>query len=190
MNIGDIFLKHYCHINNEPLRSITQLREKEALEMAKKLRDENPCGAHSRFGPIFDEAFVEYYNRRKNVENILYEQFVALGGKPQISTPYYFFVQDWGQLHTNYIVGEINNGTANIIEVNLQDIDISDVSFVLGDSMAGSNEWTGILLKDTLMEAITSHGGFENYFDSIKPQYPYIEAQLWTDNYRHLLRSV
>ena len=188
----EIYLKHYCHINNEPLKNITQLPENEALALSKKLRDENPCGAHSRFGPIFDKAFAEYYNNRKVVEKCLYERFIAKGGKPQNKSPYYFFVNDWGQFHTDYIVGEINNGTANIMEIRLQDIDIFDVSFVLGDSMTvvKSHDWDGLFLKDTLTEAIISHGGYDNYFAVIKSQYPYIEAQLWTDKYHHLFRTV
>jgi hypothetical protein len=185
MDVGDICLKYYCHINNEPLKSITQLPENEALGLAKKLRDENPCAAHSRFGPIFDEAFVNYYRRRKIVEKLLYDRFVDLGGKPQILAPHYFFVNDWGQIHTNLIVSEIKNGAANIMEIFLKDIDIADVSFVLGDTMSevNSDDWNRIQLKDTLMESITSHNGYENYFNSIKSQYPYIEAQLWTDKY-------
>jgi len=141
MDIKNICLKHYCHINNEPLKSITQLPEIEALDLAKKLRDENPCGAHSRFGSVsaFDKAFVDYYNHRKGVEKILHQRFLDLGGKPQVIAPYYFFVHDWGQFHANYIMGEINNGTAKIIEICLHDIDISHVSFVLGDSVAVVN---------------------------------------------------
>jgi hypothetical protein len=189
----DIKLKYYCHINDEPLKSITQLPEDEALSLARRHRDENPCNAHNRFGPIpvFDKNFVDYYHHRRVVEKLLYDKFVSLGGKPQITAPYYFFVQDWGLAHTNLIVSEINNGAANIMETRLQDIDIFDISFVLGDSMsvAGSPEWDGLFLKDTLMKAIASHGGFYHYFDSIRQQYHYIEAQLWTDKYHHIFRK-
>jgi len=50
------------------------------------------------------------------------------------------------------------------------------VSFVLGDSLfvANSDECDGLFLKDSLMQSISSQGSFEN----IKPQYPFIEAQL------------
>ena len=194
--VYDICLKYYCHINNEPLKSITKLPEKEALDLAKKLRDENPCNAHCRFGSIltFDENFVTYYNHRKNVEKLLYERFISLGGKPQTMSPYYLFVHDLSWL-TNVIIDEINGGIARIIEVRLNDIDIFDVSFVLGDSMlsVNSDEWDGLFLKDSLMQSITLHQGFENYFNSIKPQlnpHPFIEAQLWTDKYHHLIRTV
>ena len=188
----DINLKYYCHINDEPLKSITQLPEDEALALAKRHRDENPCDAHNRFGPlpIFDKNFVDYYQGRKIVEKQLYEKFISLGGKPQLTTPYYLFVQDWGLSHTNLIVGEINNGTAKIMEISLQDIDIFDVSFVLGDSMAVVNSRERMFLKDTLIETIMSHDGFDNYFDSIKLKYHYIEAQLWTDKYHHLFRTL
>ena len=179
-------LKYYCHADNKPLKSITQLSEKDALALAIKHRDENPCDAHSRFGPIsiFNEKFVEYYNQRKKVEKFLYERFISIGGIPQIANPYYFFVHDLSWL-MNIIRDDLNNGIARIIEVKLKDIDVFDVSFVLGDSMTvvKSDEWDGLFLKDTLEKSIASHDGFENYFDSIKPQYPFIEAQLWTDKY-------
>ena len=192
MNIKDIYLKYYCHADNEPLKSITQLSEKDALALAIKHCDKNPCNAHSRFGPVsvFNESFMDYYNRRKNVEKLLYERFISLGGKPQTTAPFYLFVHDLGWL-TNLIADEINNGTARIIEVSLNDIDIFDISFVLGDSMSAANSegWDGLFLKDTLMECIEPHGSFENYFESIKPQYPFIEAQLWTDKYNHLFNK-
>ena len=190
----DIYLKHYTHINNEPLKSITQLPEKEALSLAIKHRDESPCVAHSRFGSVstFNENFLGYYNARKNVEEVLYERFIELGGKPQIKNPYYFFVNDWGLMHKDLIQNEIDRGAAHIIEIRLQDIDISDVSFFLGDTMTAgnSNEPNDIFLKDKLIEEITSHNGFDNYFDSIKSKYLYIEAHLWTDKYCHLYHTV
>jgi hypothetical protein len=192
VDIKDIRLKYYCHVDNEPLKSITQLCEKDALDLAIKHRDENPCNAHGRFGSIstFDENFVDYYNHRKKVEKLLYERFISLGGKPQIMSPYYFFVQDLSWV-MNIIRDEINNGIAKIIEVNLKDIDIFDISFVLGDStiVANSDDWDNLFLKDTLMKSIAQYDGFENYFNSIKPQYPFIEAQLWTDKYHHLFSS-
>jgi hypothetical protein len=187
-------LKYYCHINDKPLKSITQLPESEALALAKKHRDENPCNAHNRFGSIsvFDKNFVSYYRYRKIVEKQLHERFIAIGGKPQTAAPYYFFVQNWGLLHEDIIVNEINNGVARIMEIGLQNIDILDISFVLGDSMVvvKSDEWDGLFLKDTLTEALTASCGFDNYFDSIKQQYHYIEAQLWTDKYHHLFHTV
>ena len=191
MNIKDIRLKYYCHVDNEPVRSITQLSEKDALALAIKHRDENPCNAHSRFGSMltFEKNFIDYYNHRRNVEKSLYERFAFLGGKPQILNPYYFFVHDLSWL-MNIINDEINAGIAKIIEVSLKDIDIFDISFVLGDSLlmnSGNND--SLFLKDTLMKSIASHDGFENYFNSIKPKYPFIEAQLWTDKYNHLFNN-
>ena len=65
MGTKDIYLRHYCHSDNEPLKNITQLSEKDVLVRAIKNRNENPCHAHSRFGP---NTGSEIYN--KNSLNI------------------------------------------------------------------------------------------------------------------------
>jgi hypothetical protein len=41
MDGNDIYLVNYRHINCEPLKSITQLPEKEAYELAEKLYKES-----------------------------------------------------------------------------------------------------------------------------------------------------
>ncbi len=175
MGNNDIYLVNYRYNSSEPLKSITQLSEKEAFCVADKLYKESQCKAHRRFGP----DFPVYYQHRMKTEKWLYDNFIMIGGKPQISHPYYFAVQFCENLYKNFDCGKA-------IKIKLDDIDILDVSFTFGDSVAkmDSPDRRNPFLKDKLLEYISIHDNDVNKFiDSIKEQYICIEAQLWTDKY-------
>ena len=178
MSSNDIFLINYRHPNCEPLKSITQLPEKEAFVLAKKLYLESPCRANNRFG----SGFAEYYKHRIEMEQWLYDKFTALGGNPQIKNPFYFTLQHSQSLYENFDKGEI-------IKIKLQDIDDTDISFTFNDSMAKfySSDWEEPFLKSRLYDLISANeNSFDKFLCTIQPRYHYIEAQLWTDKYFNL----
>ena len=175
MDKGKLFLVNYRHSKSDPLKSITQLPEQEAFTVAKKLYDESPCRAHRRFGP----DFVYYYPHRLKTEQWLYERFLAIGGQPQTEHPFYFALHYCENFNVNFDFGKTT-------KINLNDIDIFDVSFTFGDSVAkmDSPDRKDPFLKDKLLEYINQFDNdVEKFLDSIKEQYVCIEAQLWTDKY-------
>ena len=182
MDVNDIYLVNYRHSNCEPLKSITQLPEKEACKLAEKLFKECPCRAHNRFGPNFEG----YYKHRQKTEKWLYDKFIAIGGKPQIMHPYYFALHNWEKSYAYFEYGKI-------IKLGLKDIDMCDVSFTFGDSSKemDSPRRKDPFLKDTLLDLINlNNNDVEQFLDSIKQQYDCIEAQLWTDKYFNNLFTV
>jgi len=170
-----MFLVNYRHSNCEPLKSITQLPKDEAVKLAKKLYSENPCRGHNRFGL----GFAEYYDDRIKMEQWLYEQFIAIGGEPQVKNPFYFTLCFSENLYENFNSGKV-------ITISLTDIAIMDISFTLNDSMAKfySADWKKPLLKDQLYEIMSEYeDNVEKFLISMQPKYLYVEAQLWTEKY-------
>ncbi len=175
MEIDNIYLVNYRHSASDPLKSITQLPKEEAFTVAKELYKNGHCPAHRRFGTDFQF----YYPYRLKVEKWLYENFVSMGGKPQTEHPFYFVVQHCDNLFVNF-----NSGVVTSFKLN--HIDIHDISFTFGDSMAQMEkaEKPVPFLKDTLLEYISTFGNdVEKFVESIKEQYVCVEAQLWTEKY-------
>ena len=175
MSEPELYLVSYRHFKSEPFKSITQLSEDEAFALAKKLYENSSCPAHKRFGP----DFAQYYPHRLMTEKWLYERFKALGGKPQTEHPYYFAFHHCENLYTNFDSGVVT-------KIKLSDIDISDVSFTFGDSIAQMNRQSNPepFLKDKLIKYISEFDHHvESFLESVIPRYVCIEAQLWTDQY-------
>jgi hypothetical protein len=178
--MNELYLVNYRTCKCEPLRSITRLSEEEALEVAKKLYEENPYDGFQRFG----EGFEEYFHNRIRTEKWLYEEFIAVGGKPQTEHTLYFFVHEWD------IVEKAWEGKAEkaVTRIALSEIDICDVSFTFGDSMfiVDRPDRRPLFLKDKLQEHLLS---FENDIDKILDRvnqqigHRVIEAQVWNDGY-------
>ena len=177
MNTNNIYLVNHRPKNCEPLMSITRLPKKEAFKLAKKLYEENPCAAYRRFSSDFEF----YYPERMNAEKWLYEKFIEIGGKPQTMHPIYFYVHGWDMVPKFW-------GDYKTIKLSLNEIDICDVSFTVGDS-CGEHKRHGtmeIFLKDGLLKRISSFDNdVEKYIESVKQQIGngIVEAQIWNDKY-------
>ena len=178
--MDNIYLVNYRTTNCEPLKSITRLPEKEAFELAEKLYKENPVPGFERFGA----GFESYYYHRIKAEKWLYDEFTAIGGKPQTEHPLYFFVHEWD------IVDKLwENKTDKIMKkIALNEIDICDVSFTFGDScaMLDRPDRKAPFLKDKLQEYIFQNGNDINkLLDNVNQQVGHrvIEAHIWNDKY-------
>lgn len=168
-------LVNYRHSSSAPLKSITQLPEREAFEVAKALSARSECFAHRRFGA----DFPMYYEHRLRTEEWLYAQFVELGGAPETRHPYYFALERCESLKRNFECGQE-------IRLPLDIIDDKHVSFTYGDSVAVMNEpiRKPPFLKAELLARIDECGGDVNAFlSAIYAPYKLIEAQIWTDKY-------
>lgn len=170
-----LYLVHYCHPNCGPFQNIMRLPKSEAFLLAEKLARENP--ATTAFYRFAD--FVNYYPRRLETDEFLYENFLCLGGKPRERHPISFVLQGCG-----YLESWFGNGPS--YRIRLSKIPPDSVSFTLGDSCA-QYERTGIvqqLTKEQLLAQIEGFaGGVEAFLRDISERWhcSYIEAQLWDD---------
>jgi hypothetical protein len=76
------FITHYNR--SEPFRSLTSLSYEDRENVISSLSEANSWGLNRFQDP-------NYLNQRLAVESKLYEEFVALGGMPEIQNPIYFF---------------------------------------------------------------------------------------------------
>lgn len=177
MATNSIYLVNYHPLNSEPLKSITRFSKKEAFEIAQKLYEENHVPGYERFGP----GFESYYTLRMETEKWLYEEFIAIGGKPQTTHPLYFFVHDWDVVHKSWSV--------KIAEkIALDEIDIHDISFTFGDScvMMNAPNRKPPFNKNALLDFFAANDGdVEKSLDEVERIFDnrVIEAQIWNDKY-------
>ncbi|MDR0325393.1 MAG: hypothetical protein LBI19_04765 [Oscillospiraceae bacterium] len=175
IDIDELCLVHYCHPSCVPFMNICRLPKEEAFSTAYKMAAENPeTTAFYRFAD-----FENYYPRRMKTDEVLYDMFVSLGGKPKERHPLSFVLQG-----SEYLDGWFGNGT--IWTFKLRDIPSDCISFTLGDSNATlrkSGELT-MYTKEMLLDAVKGHeGAIDDFMREIAEKYTYIEAQLWNDAY-------
>lgn len=172
----EIYITNYCNPNCSPFYSITRLSKSEAFSKAKDLSDKYSGIAFNRFAD-----FENYYPGRIQTEEWLYNWFLKLGGEPDTKHPLYFVLQGSDFLDDWFEKGKVT-------KLSLNNISSKHISFTYGDSMAKFEkpERKNPFLKESLLELINHFNGDVNQFlSSIKEQYTYIEAQLWSDQYCH-----
>ena len=146
------------------------LPEKEAFQKASEL-----ASAHegmTSYGRFAD--FENYYPLRKAADERVREQFVALGGKPQLEHPYSFVLGESDYLKTWFDEGDS-------LRIPLDEIPDEQISFTLGDSCAklSRNDSLEVLTKQMLIDRLhTLDDSLERLVQSIAP-YGYMEVQLW-----------
>lgn len=173
MLTDSLYLVHYCHSNCKPFQNIMRLPREEAFSLAEKLAKENPdTTAFYRFAD-----FAEYYPRRLQADEFLYNNFSRLGGRPKEKHPLSFVLQG-----CDYLYSWFGNGIS--YKIKLSEISPDSISFTLGDSCA-QYERTGtirLLTEEQLLAQINDFdGGAADFIEHIAKQYSYIEAQLWDD---------
>ncbi len=171
--LDNIFIVHYCHPNCKPFQNIMRLPKEKAFALADKLAYDNPnTTAFYRFAD-----FENYYPKRLKTDEILYQKFVALGGKPKEKHPLSFVLQG-----CDYLNEWFGNGV--IYRIALKNVDSESVSFTLGDSCA-QYERTGnieMVTKEQLLARIEKFDyNIENFMGYVKENYSYIEVQVWND---------
>lgn len=170
-----LYIINYCHNNCEPLKNIMRLPKGEAFALAEKLAKENKGStAFWRFGD-----FAVYYPERLATDMLLYERFVAMGGKPLEKHPLSYVLQE-----SEYLDAWFDNGITT--KVPLAKIASEHISFTLGDSMATlkRNEDIQMLSKEELLQKAQEYTGtLEEFMGDIIEKYGYVEVQLWSDEY-------
>lgn len=170
-----LYIVNYCHSNCDPLKNIMRLSKDEAFALAAKLAEENK--GRTAFWRFAD--FAVYYPERLATDKLLYERFVALGGKPREEHPLSFVLQG-----SEYLDAWFDNGV--VTKVPLNKIASEHISFTLGDSMSTLKRNGGIemLSKEELLQKVQEYPGtVEEFMNEIQKQHGYIEVQLWSDEY-------
>ncbi len=170
----DLRLVNYCHKSCTPLMNIMRLPEAEAFALAAKMAKENPqTTAFYRFAD-----FHHYYPRRMDADARLYAAFMELGGHPAERHPLSFVLQG-----SDYLAAWFDHGI--VTEIPLACVPKAQVSFTLGDSMAGiaRNCHLTMLTLDMLAQAMRSHPeGPTGWLREAQEKHHYIEVQLWDDS--------
>ncbi len=167
-------LVHYCHPNCKPFQNIMRLPKEEAFKFAGKMAAENPdTTAFYRFAD-----FENYYPRRQKTDEILYRNFIAMGGKPVEEYPLSFVLEGGDSLQEWF-----GNGT--VYRIPLCNVPSEAVSFALGDSCVQyeRNGKIRMLTKEQLLEQMAEFDGdFEAFKRHVLQEpYSYVEAQIWDD---------
>lgn len=173
MNTDDLYIVNYCHPSCVPLKNIMRLPKEEAFALAYEMAQQNKdITAFYRFAD-----FENYYPERLKTDELLYSQFVKMGGKATEKHPLSFVLQG-----SQYLNEWFGNGT--VTKIPLNSIPDNCISFTYGDSMAvlkKQGEFT-MLTKDMLIKAIFDYDGSAiDFIRHISDKYCYIEVQVWCD---------
>lgn len=173
--IQDLYLINYCHPNCVPLKNIMRLPQSEAYKLASKMAAENQnITAYYRFAD-----FKNYYPRRAKTDDLLYREFIKIGGNPKTRHPLSFVLQG-----SDYLNNWFDSGVVTSIPLSV--IPSDSISFTMGDSMKILEKRYPfrVLTKEMLIEYIDKYDGtIDEFLLEIKDKYYYIEAQLWNDDY-------
>lgn len=172
IDLPKLYLTSYRHPDTAPFGNIMLLPEAEAYQKAAQLAAAHPdTTAFYRFAD-----FANYYPRRKTSEKALRQQFIQLGGQPELMHPYSFVLME-----SRYLAQWFGNGPA--VRVPVAALPKEQLSFTLGDSMStfsrdGEHQ---VRTLDNLLDMMTAHGGtLDDFLAHVETTWTYIEAQVWS----------
>lgn len=169
-------LYHYYEKDNGPFRSISDLPDKEAEEVLQQIRLEKP--------DIFlSKRPDDYLLKRRHFEEVLRNEFIKNGGKPERKTPHYMVVEEVPFFEKWYV------NTA-YIAIEASELDLKMLSFTYGDShptfsgkIKDGKEYRNRLYSyEEILKIIDKYGLPQIWNPDFKygPEC-YIEVQIWTD---------
>ena len=181
-----MYLYHYFDKRSGAFRSLTAAEKEESesiLERIKALRPDSMCAKRDK----------DYIEKRRRCEAILRREFIAKGGKAELTTPYYMVVEHSLWLSTWY-------EQCGIVKIPIEEFDVRTLSFTYGDSMPtfsplvndGKEYRRQLYTYDEITGIIEKYGLPQDWNDdgSHGPE-RYIEVHVWSDEtikrYRHPL---
>lgn len=169
-------LYHYYDLRSGPFRSLTALPEDEARAVFDEVRRSRPAS----MGAQRDD---DYLRRRRRCEALVREAFIAAGGAPVLTSPYYMVVGHSPWLSTWYEQG-------GVLKIPVEEFPAGTVSFTYGDSMPcfnpniniGKEYQCRIYTYPDILGVIEKYGLPQDRNDDghAGPE-RYIEAQIWSD---------
>lgn len=171
-----MYLYHYFDRRSGPFRSLTALPEDEAATLFRRMREERSAS----FGA---QRSDDYLSKRRKCEEIVRNEFIKKGGRPQKMSPHYLTVEHCPWLSSWY-------EQSDFIRISMEDIDPSIISFTYGDSMPtfsplvtdGKEYRRKVYTYEEILEVIKKYGLPQEW--NANGEYGperYIEAHLWSD---------
>lgn len=168
-------LYHYFERSSGPFRSLSSLPISESEAILEKIRRENRVFAAHRY--------PGYLERRIELEAIVRDRYIAIGGSPQLASPHYMVWEACPWLETWYI-------EPAHIAVPLEEFDPATLSFTYGDSfptfsprVQDGKEYRGrVYSADEIADLISRYGLPQAWNpDGARGPERYIEAHVWSD---------
>jgi len=153
--------------NNEPFVNITDCDEKTQENISKILAQK-----HGRALQRF-KNYETYYLKRKETEDWLRNRYEMLFGFPPKENPFYFVLGECKTLFKDFGDG------VGVLQIELDTIDIQDITLTLGDSMGVYFNSPNKKLY-TLSEFLSMNPEIiNNEFSFLQDYHRYIEVQHW-----------
>lgn len=173
LNLEEIYVVNYCHHNCVPLKNIMWLPREQAFALAGEMAQQNKdTTAFYRFAD-----FHNYYRERLKTDELLYDRFCSLGGRPAKKHPLSFVLQG-----SEFLDNWFDNGI--VTRIPLEQIPAQRISFTYGDSMSvlkkkGSFD---MLTKEMLIRIMADYNGtLEEFIQEVNHEYSYMEVQVWQE---------
>ncbi|MCL2372439.1 MAG: hypothetical protein FWC78_03455 [Defluviitaleaceae bacterium] len=123
-----------------------------------------------------------YYERRRELEQMMRQMFIDNGGKPAIGWPHYMCIGESPFLATWF-------EDSAFVRIPIEEFDLQTVSFTYGDTFptfspraADGMEYRGKLyFYDEILEIIQKYGLPQDSWDGTYASPCYVEAQVWSD---------
>ena len=169
-------LYHYYEKEMGPFKSISDLSDEKAENILQNIRTDKP--------DIFlSKRPEDYLLKRRKFEEILRNEFIKSGGKPERKTPHYMVVEEVPFFDKWY-------EHPACISIDAGELDLSMLSFTYGDShptfsgkINDGKEYRGRLYNyDEILKIIEKYGLPQVWNPDHKygPEC-YVEVQVWTD---------
>ncbi len=171
-----MYLYHYFDKDIGPFKNISELSERDAENVMKRLAKEK--------GQAFcNKRNSEYWKMRKYYEQILRKEFQKKGGKIERLVPHYMVVEECKFLESWY-----ENSAS--IKIDIKEFDINTLSFTYGDSHPtfsdrvndGKEYRKKLYTYEEILEIIKKYGYPQEWNkDGTYGPERYIEVHVWSD---------
>lgn len=169
-------LYHYFDKDLGPFKNLSELSEKEAEAVMRKLSREKQDA-------FCNKRNSTYMKMRKYYEQILRDEFQKKGGRMERFVPQYMVVEKCDFLESWYV-------NSDSIKIDIRDFDLNTLSFTYGDSHPtfsdrvndGKEYRKKLYLYDEILEMIEKYGYPQEWNKDGKfgPE-RYIEVHVWSD---------
>ena len=172
-----IYLYHYYDKTIGPFKNLSDLSDEEANRILLDMRDSRPYSQPA-------QRDVLYMKRRRQYEKLAFDKFVAMGGKPERTSPHYMVVEYCKWLSEWYQ----NSG---FVMLPIEKFDKSTISFTYSDMQQNFGPLTDendrpyrgkLFSYEQILKVIEEFGLPQewNPDGELGPE-RYIEVQVWSD---------
>ncbi len=172
-----IYLYHYFDKTLGAFKNLSDLSDDEAKAVLMDMRETRPYSQPA-------QRDIQYMNRRRHYEQLAYNKFRELGGKPERQNPHYMVVEycKWlGEWYQN----------CDFVKIPIENFNKDTISFTYGDmqislnplSEDNSKPYRGRLYTyEQILKVIEEYGLPQEWNPNgeLGPE-RYIEAQVWSD---------